>query len=85
MPRENLTLSLTERQAEALHALASLEDLPPEIYAAEVLVATRVILHQVARDQDRIAYREMTGGVSKGPLQRLEGIHAAQRAFDVAE
>jgi hypothetical protein len=38
MARENITLSLTERQAEALRALASLEDLPPEVYAAEVLV-----------------------------------------------
>lgn len=38
MPRESLTLQLTERQAEALRALAALEDLPPEVYAAEVLV-----------------------------------------------
>lgn len=38
MPRETIELSLTERQAEALRALAALEDLPPEIYAAEVLV-----------------------------------------------
>lgn len=33
-----LTLSLTPRQAEALRALAALEELPPEVYAAEVLV-----------------------------------------------
>jgi hypothetical protein len=32
------TLKLTTRQAEALTALAALEDLPPEVYAAEVLV-----------------------------------------------
>ncbi len=38
MPREPFTLQLTARQAEALRALASLEDLPPEVYAAEVLV-----------------------------------------------
>lgn len=38
MSRETVTLSLTARQAEALHALARLEELPPEIYAAEVLV-----------------------------------------------
>lgn len=38
MSRQNITLSLTARQAEALHALAELEELPPEIYAAEVLV-----------------------------------------------
>jgi hypothetical protein len=38
MPRESFTLQLTERQSEALRALAAAEDLPPEIYAAEVLV-----------------------------------------------
>jgi len=38
MSRETITLSLTARQAEALRALSSLEELPPEIYAAEVLV-----------------------------------------------
>ncbi|HEV2131970.1 MAG TPA: hypothetical protein VGR27_12735 [Longimicrobiaceae bacterium] len=38
MPNEIFTLSLTPRQAEALRALAALEELPPEVYAAEVLV-----------------------------------------------
>jgi hypothetical protein len=38
MARETITLSLTARQAEALRALARLEELPPEVYAAEVLV-----------------------------------------------
>ncbi len=41
MPNQSdyiLTLSLTPRQAEALRALAALEELPPEVYAAEVLV-----------------------------------------------
>jgi len=38
MSRETVTLSLTARQAEALRALSSLEQLPPEVYAAEVLV-----------------------------------------------
>jgi len=38
MPRELFTLELTKKQAEALRALASLEGLPPEVYAAEVLV-----------------------------------------------
>ena len=33
-----MTLKLTARQAEALRALARLEDLPPGVYAAEVLV-----------------------------------------------
>ena len=37
MPGETLTLRLTMRQAEALRALAGLEELPPEVYAAEVL------------------------------------------------
>lgn len=37
MPHEPITLKLTQRQAQALHALAALEDLPPEVYAAEVL------------------------------------------------
>ena len=38
MASESLTLRLTTRQAEALRALARLEELPPEVYAAEVLV-----------------------------------------------
>ena len=38
MAHEPFTLSLTPRQAEALRALAALEELPPETYAAEVLV-----------------------------------------------
>ncbi|HET7461367.1 MAG TPA: hypothetical protein VFJ82_08955 [Longimicrobium sp.] len=38
MPRETFALQLTERQATALRALAALEELPPEVYAAEVLV-----------------------------------------------
>jgi hypothetical protein len=38
MPRETVTLSLTDRQAEALRALSALEELPAEVYAAEVLV-----------------------------------------------
>jgi hypothetical protein len=38
MAGEAFTLKLTARQAEALRALAALEDLPPEVYAAEVLV-----------------------------------------------
>jgi hypothetical protein len=34
----SITLTLTSRQAEPLQALAALEQLPPEIYAGEVLV-----------------------------------------------
>lgn len=37
MPHEPFTLQLTLRQAQALRALAALEELPPEVYAAEVL------------------------------------------------
>jgi hypothetical protein len=37
MPHESVTLKLTTRQAQALRALAEVEDLPPEVYAAEVL------------------------------------------------
>ncbi|HEX6041828.1 hypothetical protein [Longimicrobium sp.] len=37
MPHEPFTLKLTARQAQALRALARDEDLPPEVYAAEVL------------------------------------------------
>ena len=38
MAKHPFTLQLTPRQAEALVALAALEELPPEVYAAEVLV-----------------------------------------------
>jgi hypothetical protein len=38
MARHPFTLQLTDRQAEALRALAALEELSPEVYAAEVLV-----------------------------------------------
>jgi len=35
---QTITLTLTERQMEALLALAAAEDLPPQVYAQEVLV-----------------------------------------------
>ena len=38
MAHESVTLRLTARQAEALRGLAATEELPPEVYAAEVLV-----------------------------------------------
>jgi hypothetical protein len=38
MAAEEVVLKLTPRQAEALRALAALEELPPAVYAAEVLV-----------------------------------------------
>jgi len=34
---ERFTLTLPARQAEALRALAAIEELPPEVYAEEVL------------------------------------------------
>lgn len=37
MGHEAFTLRLPPRQAEALRTLAELEELPPEVYAAEVL------------------------------------------------
>ena len=54
-------------------------------HAAEMFVAARVVLHQVAGDQDGVADGEMTRGVGKRALERLERIHAAQRACDVAK
>ncbi|HET6763153.1 MAG TPA: hypothetical protein VFH27_05760 [Longimicrobiaceae bacterium] len=59
MPREAFTLQLTERQALALRALAGLEDLPPEVYAAEVLV--KHLYHAYTPDVARAA-AERTGG-----------------------
>ena len=53
MPREPITLQLTTRQAQALHALASLEDLPPEVYAAEVLA--KHLYHAYTPDVQRAA------------------------------
>jgi hypothetical protein len=38
MPYETISLRLTTRQIVALRALAALEELPPEVYASEVLV-----------------------------------------------
>ena len=50
-----------------------------------MFVTARVILHEIAGDQDRIADGEMTRRIGKRALQRLEGVHAAERARDVAE
>jgi hypothetical protein len=56
MSRETITLSLTARQAEALRALARLEELPPEVYAAEVLV--KHLYHAYTPDVARRAEAE---------------------------
>ena len=64
----------------AQHRLAEARE-----HAAEMFVAARVVLHQVAGDQDGIADGEMTRRISERALQRLGGVHATQRARDVAE
>lgn len=53
MAHEPFTLKLTARQAEALRALAAREDLPPEVYAAEVLV--KHLYHAYTPDMARPA------------------------------
>lgn len=56
MPHESVTMKLTTRQGEALRALAALEDLPPEVYAAEVLV--KHLYHAYTPDVARRASSE---------------------------
>lgn len=62
--RQPFTLELTPRQAEALRALAALEELPPEVYAAEVL--TRHLYHaytpEAAERAARLAGPSARGG-----------------------
>lgn len=58
MPHEPFTLKLTTRQAQALRALAALEDLPPEVYAAEVLA--KHLYHAYTPDVARRAAQEST-------------------------
>jgi hypothetical protein len=53
MAHEPFTLQLTARQAQALRALAALEDLPPEVYAAEVLA--KHLYHAYTPDVQRAA------------------------------
>lgn len=66
MAAEPFTLKLTARQAEALRALAALEDLPPEVYAAEVLVK-----HLYHAYTPEVARRAQThGGAAAGEPPR---------------
>jgi hypothetical protein len=58
------TLSLTPRQAEALRALAALEELPPEVYAAEVLV--KHLYHAYTPEVARRAAEAQGGSVPPG-------------------
>jgi hypothetical protein len=63
---ETVAVRLTRRQADALRALARLDELPPEVYAAEVL--TKHIYHaftpQVAQ---RAAELERADAQSREP------------------
>lgn len=58
MPHETFTLRLTARQAEALRSLAADEELPPEVYAAEVLVKHLYHAYSPARAQQTPKTRE---------------------------
>jgi len=62
MPREAFTLQLTERQALALRTLAELEELPPEVYAAEVLV--KHLYHAYTPEVARAAAERAGGAAS---------------------
>ena len=48
-------------------------------------IAAGVVLHEIARDQNRVGNRAMPRGVGESLLERRETVHAAQRAVDVAE
>lgn len=50
-PGVAFTVTLTARQAEALRTLAALDELPPEVYAAEVL--TKHLYHAYTPDVAR--------------------------------
>jgi hypothetical protein len=50
-----------------------------------MFVAAGVILHQVAGDQDGIGHGDVARRVSERPFKRLVGIHATQRARDIAK
>ncbi|MBV9772870.1 MAG: hypothetical protein JO040_02930 [Gemmatimonadetes bacterium] len=65
MSREAFTLGLTARQAEALRALAALEELPPEVYAAEVLV--KHLYHAYTPEVARRAARSTGSDPADGP------------------
>lgn len=56
---KSFTLTLTARQAEALRALAELDELPPEVYAAEVL--TKHLYHAYTPEAARRAAELRSG------------------------
>ena len=53
--------------------------------APEMFVAARVVLHQVAGDQDGVADGQVPGGIGQRAFERLERIHAAQRPCRIAK
>lgn len=63
MPSETFPLKLPPRQAEALRALAALEQLPPEVYAAEVLA--KHLYHAYTPDVARRAAADSAGGTPR--------------------
>ena len=67
VPNEEFTVSLTPRQAEALRALAALDELPPEIYAAEVL--TKHLYHAYTPEVARRA-AELDNETGSGDVGR---------------
>ena len=48
-------------------------------------VSARVVLHEIARHEDRVGYCEVAGRVRERALERFERVDAAQRAGGVAE
>ena len=62
MANEPFMLKLTERQARALRDLAALEDLAPEVYAAEVLA--KHLYHAYTPDVARRAAQAPSRGES---------------------
>ncbi len=56
----SLVITLPPRQAEALRALAALEEIPPEMYAAEVLA--KHLYHTYTPEVARRAARLSSGG-----------------------
>ena len=54
-------------------------------HTTERFVATRVVLHQVAGDQDGVTDGQMPGGICQRALERFERIHATQRSCRIAK
>ena len=50
-----------------------------------MFVAARVVLHEIAGDQDGVADGQVPRGIRQRALERFERIHAAQRPGRVAK